>query len=461
MNCLKRLSSALNFKLDLKQDTAMKVLATLVKALFLFTITLLYAPLLQAEVRIVITEGAKTARPIAVVPFKWQGAGEVPQDISAIIASDLRHSGLFNPLAINQLPQRPSTVSALDPACWRALGIDTVVIGQIQPGKADHFLISYQLIDVTQLSRTTGSVLEQNQCQVTAEWLRYAAHRISDSIFEKLTALKGAFNTRIAYVVQTHQGQYPYELRLSDYDGHHQKTIYRSSAPMMSLAWSPDGRQLAYVTFEHQRSELILHDLASKKRKQLAAFPRHNGAPAFSFDGTKLALALSKGGSLKIYLLDLKNEKMIRLTEGLSNDTEPAWHPDGRSLIFTSDRGGHPEIYQIQLADSQIQRLTWEGLQNQGGKISPDGRSLIMVNRGSDGYHIAKQDLETGRVQVLTSTFLDQTPSISPNGTMIIYSSTEQPGKVLQLVSMDGRFKARLLATEGQVKFPAWSPYLQ
>lgn len=439
----------------------MKALGSLVKALCVFTTLVLYASLLQAEVRIVITEGAQSARPIAVVPFKWQGVGEVPQDISAIIAADLRHSGTFNPLAMNQLPQRPTTVSALDPACWRALGIDTVILGQIQPGKADHFLISYQLIDVTNLSSATGSVLEQNQCQVTAEWLRYAAHRISDSVFEKLTGLKGAFNTRIAYVVQTHQGRYPYELRLSDYDGHHQKTIYRSAAPMMSLAWSPDGRQLAYVTFENQHSELILHDLASKKRKQLAAFPRHNGAPAFSFDGTQLALALSKGGSLNLYLLDLKSEKMIRLTDGSSNDTEPAWHPDGRSLVFTSDRGGHPEIYQIQLANSQVQRLTWEGLQNQGGKISPDGRSLIMVNRGSDGYHIAKQALDTGRVQVLTSTFLDQTPSIAPNSTMIIYSCTEPLGKVLQLVSMDGRFKARLLATDGQVKFPAWSPYLQ
>lgn len=437
----------------------MKAFNSLVKKISLLSL-LLIIPQLFAEVRLVITEGADAARAIAVVPFKWQGPDNPPQEIASIIAADLRNSGIFNPLTVEQLPQKPTALSAIDANCWRALGVEAVVIGQVQPGKGDNYLISYQLVDVTAVNQVSGNTIEQNQCQISSAGVRYAAHRISDKIFEKLTGIKGAFNTRLAYVVQLNQGTHPYELRLSDYDGHQQHTIYRSSAPIMSLAWSPDGKQLAYVTFENRRSTLMLHDLASGKRKAIAAFPRHNGAPAFSFDGKQMAIALSKGGNLKIYRFDLSNEQLTQLTQGSSNDTEPAWHPDGRSLIFTSDRSGHPEIYQLNFSNNQIERITWEGLKNQGGKISSDGRTLVMVNQGNDGYHIAKQDLATGRIQVLTTSFLDQTPNISPNGLMIVYSSTEMSGKVLQLVSIDGRFKARLLAADGQVKFPAWSPYL-
>ncbi|RWR01153.1 translocation protein TolB [[Pantoea] beijingensis] len=418
---------------------------------------LLFAAVAQAEVRIEITQGVNTARPIGVVPFKWDGPGAAPEDVGGIVAADLRNSGKFNPLDRTRLPQQPTSASEVQPAAWSALGIDAVVVGQVQPGADGSYTVSYQLVDT---AGSPGTVLAQNQFKVTKQWLRYAAHTASDEAFEKLTSIKGAFRTRIAYVVQTNGGQFPYELRVSDYDGYNQFVVHRSPQPLMSPAWSPDGSKLAYVTFESGRSALVIQTLSNGAIKQVASFPRHNGAPSFSPDGSKLAFALSKTGSLNLYVMDLASGQIRQVTDGRSNNTEPTWFPDSQNLAYTSDQAGRPQIYKVSSSGGAPQRLTWEGSQNQDSDVSTDGKSLVMVSTNGGAQHIARQDLETGAVQQLTDTFLDETPSLAPNGTMVIYSSTQGMGSVLQLVSTDGRFKARLPATDGQVKFPAWSPYL-
>lgn len=417
-------------------------------------IFLLWASMLQAEVRIVITQGVDSAQPIGVVPFKWTGQGAAPEQIEQIVASDLRNSGKFNPSS--RMPQSPASVAEVTPAAWTGMGIDAIVIGQVQPSADGGYLVSYQLVDT---SGATASVLAQNQYKVSKQWLRYAAHTASDEVFEKLTGIKGAFRTSIAYIVKNSSKKYTNELRVADYDGYNQFVVHRSTEPLMSPAWSPDGSKLAYVTFESGRSALVVQTLSNGKVQKIASFPRHNGAPAFSPDGSKLAFALSKDGNLNLYVMTLANGSMTQITRGRSNNTEPSWFPDSRTLAYTSDQAGRPQVYKIDINGGTPQRLTWEGSQNQDVDVSADGKFMIMVSTIDGKQRLAKQDLDNGSVQVLTNTFLDETPSLAPNGTMIIYSATQGLGNVLQLVSTDGRFKASIPATDGQVKFPAWSPY--
>lgn len=419
--------------------------------LSMLTVLLLAIGAVQAadEVRIVIDEGVDSARPIAVVPFKTNGS--VPADIAEIVSADLRNSGKFNPIPVSRMPQQPSSASEVAPDAWASLGIDAIVVGQIS-ATGGGYNIAYQLVDTIGASGSAGAVLAQGAFTMAAKDIRAGAHTVSDQVFEKLTAIRGAFRTKIAYVVQKNNGSY--ELRVADYDGYNQFIVNRSSQPIMSPAWSADGRRLAYVSFENKKSQLVVQDLGSGSRKVVASFQGHNGAPAFSPDGSRLAFASNKDGVLNIYVLNLGSGQISQLTSGAGNNTEPSWTPDGR-ILFTSDRSGSPQVYSMSASGGGAS-LLGSGGRSYSGQMTSDGKTLVMIS----GDSIVKRDTTTGATEVLSSTFLDESPSISPNGIMIIYSSTQGLGKVLQLVSADGRFKARLPGSDGQVKFPAWSPYL-
>ena len=409
----------------------------------------------RADLTIEITQGMDNPTAIAVVPFAWQGPGAAPEDIAGVVDGDLARSGQFAPVGRADMLGRPSTEAEVFYRDWRAIDTEYLLIGRVSV--AGQMRIEYELFDVLRQTRVHSGVEVG-----PANEARMLGHRVADAVYEKLTGIRGAFATRLLYVSVTRVpgGKDYSRLTLADSDGARPIVLLESREPLLAPAWSPDGKEIAYVSFETSRPAIYRQDLATGQREQLTNFKGLNGAPAWSPDGNTMAMVLSKDGSPDIYLMDLATKRLTRITRHYAIDTEPAWMPDGKSLLFTSDRGGRPQIYRYDLRTGTTERVTFEGSYNARARVAQDGRNVVMVHQQDGRFHIALLDLVTNRVQVLTSTELDESPSIAPNGSMVLYATKYAERGILAAVSVDGGVKFRLPAREGDVREPAWSPYM-
>jgi TolB protein len=419
------------------------------------------APLrgVQAQLEIEIISGNPSALPIAIVPFDWQDATPPPiTTVDQIVSSDLYRSGLFDPMDVEDMAERPLEEEQIRFGTWRLLKVDYIVIGRVRTA-ADgqgHELI-YQLFDVHTQERLLSRITT-----VGPGDLRFGAHRVADSIYEALTGVPGAFSTRITYVTATGVGNGTrYELVVADADGFAPQSIVGSPEPLLSPAWSPDGRQLAYVSFEKGNSAIYLQDVATGSRELISSGTGINGAPSFSPDGSRMALTLSRTGNPEIFVRDMATGRTSQITQHWSIDTEPVWSPDGRYLYFTSDRGGRPQIYRVPPTGGTPQRVTLVGDYNARASVAPNGRKIAVAQGKGNEYRIAVWDIETERFTILTPGKLDESPSFAPNGSMILYATREGDRGVLSAVSADGSVRQRLILSEGDVREPAWSPVIR
>lgn len=410
----------------------------------------------RAELVIEINKGNDDPIPIGIVPFGWDPGLSVSEDIGSIVESDLHRSGLFEPLSRNDMLSRPNSSSEVYFKDWKSLGVDYVVVGTLKAA-GDNLIAQYELLDVN-----TQRLIIAGTETAGRDKLRYLAHSISDQIYEKLTNIRGAFRTQLLYISAVREGdnRVRYRLLKSDIDGANEKVLFDGRQPIMAPTWSPDGKKIAYVSFETSRPAIYIQDLGTGARRQITDFKGLNSSPAFSPDGRKMAMVLSKDGSPDVYVMDLQTEQLQKVTNHFAIDTEPAWGPDGKVLYFTSDRGGKPQIYKVELASGYVERVTFEGDYNARARVLPDDLGLVMVHRTRGNFHIAVQDFKRNRVELLTSTALDESPSVAPNASMLLYATKHNGSGVLAAVSIDGNVKYRLPSRFGDVREPAWSPYL-
>ena len=413
----------------------------------------------RAGLQVLVTHGVNSAVPVAVVPFGWQVQGSQSEtDVAAVISDDLLRSGRFKPIARKSMLEKPTEASVVKFTNWRVLGVSNLVIGRIKPASSGNYSVEFQLFNVY-----TGKQLLGYSVLTTPGQLRHTAHLISNMIYKQLTGKRGAFDTHIAYVEVTRKaGGEHYALVVADADGANAQTVFQSDQPILSPDWAPDGKSLAYVSFENARPAIFVQNIYTGSRSLISERSGLNSAPAFSPDGKRLAMVLSSSpGNPDIYIMNLANRSLRRITHSEAIDTEPTWAPDGHSLYFTSDRGGSPQIYKIAASGGQIQRITFDGSYNARPRISPDGRTLAMVHRAKGHLHIAVMDMNTGILQTLTKGDLDKSPSFAPNGDMIIYEATYRNQGVLAEVSVDGQVKERLSDNRQSVDVhtPVWGPF--
>jgi TolB protein len=405
-----------------------------------------------------INGGNASALPVAVIPFQWQGGGAPPDtNVADVIANDLNRCGQFRSLSKNDIIETPARGSEIKFPTWRLLKQDYIVVGREIDAGAGEMKVEFELYTVGDQKNLASMAITGQRSD-----LRGIAHQVADVIYEKITGVRGAFWTRIAYVTERGIGANAnYALMIADSDGYGPQQVVTSRQPLLSPSWSPDGRKLAYVSFERGSSAIYIQDIATGAREVVSARKGINGAPAFSPDGRKLALALSNGINPDIYVMDLATRQLTQITKSFAIDTEPAWSPDGSTIYYTSDRGGRPQIYRVSANGGGDSRVTFTGDQNAKASVSYDGKKIAVSQGTKNLYHIAVIDLASGSNTVISTGNFDESPSYAPNASMLLYAATDGAQDVLYSVSADGRVRQRLVLANGNVQTPAWGPYRQ
>lgn len=412
----------------------------------------------QAQLRITVTGGKAAPQPIAVVPFR-EGAG-VGFDVSKVVQGDLNRSGLFKTLPRSEMLAKPSLPAEVHYQNWRVLGMNDLVIGseEVINGKVS---VQFYLLDVF----SGQQLLAFRMPPISPSELRYVGHRIADLIYKKLTGVNGYFDTQIAYVEASGLGEdRTFKLVVADSDGEFPHTVASSAHPLVSPAWSPDRKKLAFTGFEDGRWAIFIETLATGRLRKVISLPGVDTGAAWSPNGGQLAVTLAPKGISNIYIIDLKTGHRRQLTHDSSIDTGASWSPNGESIVFTSDRDGSPQIFEIPVDGSAPpERLTFQGQKNMNPEFSPDGKNLALVQEDNGKYCIGVMNLETGVIKLLTAGPVDTGPSFAPNGEILIYERdrSDASGTNLGIVSTDGVVHETIKGPPGKdLQDPAWSPYI-
>lgn len=420
--------------------------------------TLLLIPMMSfGELFLEITKGSEDPYKVAIIPF--EGNTRVSKQLFSIMRNDLIRTGEFSVLDEGLLLPVKIINEELVYSDWKMLGIDYLVTGIITQDK-NSLDINYEIYDVHKKRKVRSSKVFGIPNQI-----RQLAHYTSDGIYESITGIKGIAATRILYVNEIKDSQLisTYKLMLADSDGANEKILLSSSEPIISPSWSPDGKRVAYVSFETGMAKVFIQEIASGKREAVLSKETQISSPSWSPDGKYLSLTLYQDGNAEIYILRLRDRTLTRMTNQFAIDTESSWSPKGNKILFTSGRSGSPQIYELDLRklNPKAKRVSFEGSYNAKASYLPNEEGIIFVHRSNDGlFHIALKYKKENFIRVLTEAKMDESPSVAPNGNMVIYGIREKNLSMLAGFSLSGA-KFKLPASNGEVREPAWSSFLR
>lgn len=411
---------------------------------------LVFSNLLTSELILEITQG--TEDPYRVAILKFEGDQKVSNDIDQIIRNNLMRSGEFNLFVNEDLLSLPNNETEVIFNDFRILDIDYLVIGKIAKDGISISVV-YEIFDINK-----GKKIRTSTVYGIPNKNRQLGHYISDGIYEEITGMKGISSTKILYVTENKN----FNLIVADADGSNEQILLKSNDPIISPAWSPDSKKVAYVSFETGLAKVFIQDIATGERELAIENSSQVSSPSWSPDGKFLSLTMYQDGNAEIYILNLKNKNLTRLTNHYSIDTESSWSSRGSKILFTSGRSGSPQLYELDLkrSNARPKRLTFEGNYNAKGSYLPNSEGIIFVHRSDSNFQIAMKYFDESFIRPLTDAQMDESPSISPNGNVIVYSITDQGMGLLSGVTLSGA-KFRLPAKYGAVREPSWSGFLR
>ena len=403
----------------------------------------------QADLVLEITESA--SKPIKIALLEKNNNSLLGQEIIKIISNDLSRTGEFKVIANDELLSIPTNENEVIQRDWLLLDVDSIVFVDVQSQDND-LDISYSIFNISY-----NETEDKRRVLGLPDSLRQSSHYVSDGIYEFFYGIEGISSTKLMYVTKTAN---IHRLIISDSDGFNEQVLLKSNSAIISPAWSSDAQQIAYVSFENNRAQVFTQNLVSGQRELIISSRSSVSSPAWSPNNEELAFASTKDGNSEIYVINLRNKNINRLTENIAIDTEPAWSPDGKKIIFTSDRSGSPQIYEIDIRTKLKRRLTTVGTYNARASYLSN-KEIILVHRNLTNFNIASLNLNTRDLSVLTSTKNDESPCIAPNGNVIIYATKDGNLSYLAGVNISSKVSFKLPALYGELKEPAWSPFIR
>ena len=428
----------------------------LYKNIILITASIFFLSTLSGQLRIEINGGLEDPINVAVVPMQWNL--DSPQDlfVHEVIKSDLESFGEFDVLPPKNMLSLPRSKEEVFFKDWRILGTDFLVIGDVGLSEVENEIkVSFIIFDIVK-----ERLIHRGVVLGSKKSLRRISHKISDIIYSKIYDIPGIFSTQIAYIDKPSASDPNYNLMISDLDGFQSLSLFSSPQPLMSPSWSPDKKKIAYVSFEEGTSRIFIQQLSNAQRFGLKLERGINSSPNWSPNGDKLSAVLSRTGNPDIFIYDLKLSTWIQITNHFGIDTEPDWSPDSNKILFTSNRSGSPQIYEANVKTNRIKRITFDGTYNARGRYLPNGKDIVFVHRRNGVFHIAKQNLRSGNINILTDTSLDESPTVSPNGNVLIYATKDGDKDILAGITLDGKTKFIMPSLKGEAREPSWSPLI-